>query len=155
MRGCCSTVRSVWTTNHKAMAEPQGWPVRCGQTHPCESKASCQPGKSGKRDLCYQAKARESIFSLDTEHSPCAAGPPSVTSSFLPSWSHSGSCFPLSEPTPSQRHFYQSQGKGEAGIWEGVEGIRKEFASGNLFPPSAWDKLADGGFAGWWGAAQS
>ena len=56
----------------------------------------------------------------------------SPSSGLLSAWSHSRIVFPpLSELTPSQRHFCQSEGKGEARIW-GFQGISKEFASGNL-----------------------
>lgn len=121
------------------------------------TQPSRQPGKSKRIDLSYQAKASESIFSLDTEPSPVQPDPcPSrsstaLRSSFPSAWSHSQIVFP-SVP----ERLLSVSGQGEAGIFGGFQGIRKEFASGNLFPPSAWDKLCDGdgGFAARWGTAQ-
>lgn len=67
--------------------------------------------------------------------SHCSIALPSSSSSgFLSIWSHSQIMFlPLSELTPSQRHFYQSRGKGEARIWGGFKGLGKNLPLGISF----------------------
>lgn len=130
-RGCCSTARAVWTTNHR---ETRGWPGRC------EPAASRQPGRSKGIGLCYQAEATESIFSLDTEPSPCAAGPLSITLLHCPPRLFSlpalaaGSCFPpsLSQSCPRDTSI-SLRAKEKLGFLGGFKGLGKNLPLGISF----------------------
>lgn len=97
------------------------------------------------RGLCHQAAGRGLVFSLAGERSRVSATallgcPPQ---GFLSTWRRSHDVFPPPPRSPHPRETFISLRAREEPGFGGVQGIRKEFACGNLFPPSAWDKLRE------------